>query len=136
VDRRGDDLHAALAAEGVDLTYVIRDDRGPTGVALIHVDQKGQKQILAVLGANRRLTPADVERATNIIGSVRVLLAQLEVPVETVSAAVRLGWTSSLDETVRGYSRTLRRRIQRKRASTSSGTWHGESPLRLVTTGC
>jgi ribokinase len=90
IDARGNDLHDALAAEGVDLRYVMRDDRSPTGAALIHVDQTGQKQILAVLGANRRLTPADVERASSVLRSTRVLLAQLEVPVETVSAAVRL----------------------------------------------
>lgn len=93
-DRRGDALYAALAAEGVDLRYVVRDDRDPTGVAVIQVDQKGQKQILAVLGANRMLTPVDVERASNVIRSTRVLLAQLEVPVETVLAAMRLGRAS------------------------------------------
>jgi ribokinase len=94
IDTRGDALHEALAAEGVDLRYVIRDDRCPTGAALIHVDQEGEIQVLAVLGANRRLRPADVERASNVIRSTHVLLAQLEVPVETVSAAVRLARTS------------------------------------------
>jgi ribokinase len=33
IDARGDELHEALAAEGVDLRYVIRDDRSPTGAA-------------------------------------------------------------------------------------------------------
>jgi ribokinase len=70
-------------------------------VALILVDRSGEKQILTALGANRRLTQADVEAAKDTIASAKVLLAQLEVPVPVVAHALGLaraaGLTTVLD---------------------------------------
>jgi ribokinase len=78
-DERGDRILRQLAAEKVDVEQVHRDPGARTGVALILVDDSGEKQILTALGANRRLTEADVEAAKGIIASAKVLLAQLEV---------------------------------------------------------
>src|SRR5262249_53895051 len=88
-DSRGEELTAHLAGEGVDVRHVLRGPGAPTGVALIMVDHRGRKQILTAPGANRHLTVADVEAAT-AIREARVVLSQLEVPLETVSTALRL----------------------------------------------
>jgi ribokinase len=79
-DAAGEAL-ALLAEDGVDLSGVRRQD-GPTGVALITVDDGGENTIVVVPGANARLT---VE-ATELAGADAVL-CQLEVPMETVEAA-------------------------------------------------
>ena len=50
------------------------DDGAPTGAAVIQVDDSGQKQILAALGANLRMSVADVEAAADTIRSSRILL--------------------------------------------------------------
>lgn len=86
-DRRGRTLVGQLDRESVRTTYVLEKPRGETGAGVIHVDKSGDKQVLAVPGANRLLTAADVERACGRIGRARVVLAQLEVPVEAVAAA-------------------------------------------------
>ena len=86
-DRRGRTLVGQLDRESVRTTYVLEKPRGDTGAAVIHVDKAGDRQMLAVLGANRLLTAADVERACGRVGRARVVLAQLEVPVEAVAAA-------------------------------------------------
>jgi ribokinase len=88
-DAWGEELLAQLAGEGVDVRHVLRGPGAPTGVALIMVDRNGRKQILTAPGANRHLTVADVEAAT-AIREARVVLSQLEVPLETVAAALRL----------------------------------------------
>jgi ribokinase len=72
---------ALLAADGVDLTGVRRVD-GPTGVALITVDDTGENTIVVVPGANAGLAidPAELAGADAV-------LCQLEVPMRTVVAA-------------------------------------------------
>jgi ribokinase len=90
-DGRGEALVARLADEGVDTRFVVRDPEAPTGVALVLVDDAGEKQILTAPGANSRLSAADVHAAAGTIATSRGLLTQLEVPLETVAAAVQLG---------------------------------------------
>jgi ribokinase len=89
-DLFGRQLLAGLREEGID-TRAVRVDRGtPSGVALITVDPAGHNTIVVAPGANRRLTIEDVEAAREAISDADVLLAQLEVPLETVLQAARL----------------------------------------------
>jgi ribokinase len=89
-DRRGDQLYDHLQAEGVDVRYVVRDDRAPTGVTLIHVDASGHRHSLSVLGANLTLAPEDVSAAREAIESAAVVATQLEIPMPAVEASVHL----------------------------------------------
>ncbi|MFQ6147195.1 ribokinase [Streptomyces seoulensis] len=91
--RVGDDAHGRLLldaqrAAGVDPAGVLVGG-APTGVALITVDPSGDNSIVVSPGANGRLTPEDARAAAGLIGSARVVSAQLEVPLETVVEAVR-----------------------------------------------
>jgi len=95
VGRVGNDAFAApllnnLAAAGVDHNYVGRDLEAATGVALIVVDNAGQNSIVVASGANKRLSPADVDSAEAAIAAANVLLLQLETPLETVTRAAEL----------------------------------------------
>lgn len=90
-DERGAAIVAQLKAGGVDVRAVSTDRSAATGVALVMVDAQGEKQILTAPGANRTLASADIEAAGELIASAKVVLLQLEVPLEAVEAAVRLG---------------------------------------------
>jgi ribokinase len=90
-DAHGRALVAALQAEGVDTSFVAFDEDAPTGVALVMVDERGQKQIMTAPGANHRLSPEDVHAAARQIANSSVVLVQLEVQLPAVDAAVRLG---------------------------------------------
>ena len=89
-DERGTAIISKLKSEGVDTREVSRDPTAPTGVALVMVDAGGEKQILTAPGANRRLAVRDVAHAGELIANARVVLLQLEVPLEAVEAAIRL----------------------------------------------
>src|SRR5687767_10104307 len=89
-DERGRAVIASLAKEGVDVQHVSIDADTPTGATVIHVDKAGNKQVLAALGANQQMTPADVHAGAATIRSGRILLVQLEVPVDCVVAAAHL----------------------------------------------
>jgi ribokinase len=89
-DSRGRDLVDHLTAAAVHSVHVSLGGDAPTGAAVIQVNVQGQKQILAALGANLLLTVAEVDAAAATIRASRVLVAQLEAPVECVDAAVRI----------------------------------------------
>lgn len=86
-DEPGERSLAALRQVGVDLTAVaVREDVG-TGIAVITVDDSGENTIVVDPGANGTLTPDEVTRAVTA-ASPAVLLVQLEVPRDAVTAAV------------------------------------------------
>lgn len=80
-DDFGDELAAALEADGLDLTGMRRVGDS-TGVAMIFVDDGGENQIAVIPGANDAVEPpaADPE--------VGVWLVQAEVPVAAVEGTL------------------------------------------------
>ena len=75
----------------VDASHVERVAGQSTGTATILVDRSGDNCILIVKGANGDLAPDDVERAGDDLKSCDLILTQLEVPLDTVYAALAFG---------------------------------------------
>jgi ribokinase len=89
-DEFGEPLVQALEEKGIDTSLVERASGASTGAAFITVTPDGENAITVAPGANRSLTPEDVEAAADTIGEARVLVAQMEVPVQTVLRAVEI----------------------------------------------
>jgi ribokinase len=87
-DAGGDALVRQLERDGVDVAGVSRDDREPTGAALIMVDAVGENLIAVARGANGRVGAEEVARAVRAGDRGSVLVLQLEVPREAVTLAV------------------------------------------------
>jgi ribokinase len=87
-DLFGEQMRRHFEEEGIDGTHVGTDTDQPSGAASITVDDAGRNCILVVAGANGRLMPADVRAASGAIGAARILLCQLEVPLETTREAL------------------------------------------------
>lgn len=83
-DDSADEALALLEEAGVDLSRCWAHESLPTGVASIVVAENGENQIAVAPGANRGLTPDALE-----LGQDEVVVCQLEIPLETVSAAAR-----------------------------------------------
>lgn len=90
-DERGRGLVEHLREEGIDTRHIGCAAQEPSGAAIVQVDDDGEKQILIVQGANARLSAADVHRAESLLRSARVVITQLEVPIEAAAEAIRLG---------------------------------------------
>ena len=90
-DEAGGRLLEHLIARGVDVRHVGRVDTA-TGRAFIQVSADGENNIVVAALANRRLDRESVETA---LGHLRpgVVLAQLEVPAESVAAAA--AWSAT-----------------------------------------
>jgi ribokinase len=82
-DADGDLLLRTLNDEGIDAGFVRRDAGRPTGRAHINVDVAGQNEIVVVSGAN-----AGTSFPSAALEGADVLLAQLECPLEVVTAAM------------------------------------------------
>jgi ribokinase len=89
-DVLGDLVAQSLTDAGVDVTSVARDDEEGTGVASIWIDRSGSNRIIVAPQANGRLAPADVDASREVVTGAKLLLVQLEVPLETVEHAVVL----------------------------------------------
>ena len=85
-DRDGTGMVAALEAERVSVTGIATSER-PTGAALITIDSDGENSIVVAPGANQGLTPEWVA-GQRTLTEAAVVLAQLEVPTESVLAGL------------------------------------------------
>jgi ribokinase len=91
----GDDVYghiviAALDERGVDLAY-LRQVSGPTGLAHIRVNSSGENDIVIIPNANGALAEEWVEQAIAAADIYRVLLIQLEIPLNVIRRAARAG---------------------------------------------
>ncbi len=89
-DAFGEASIAAYQADGINTEYIIRDEKTSSGVALIMVNRDGENIIAVAQGANAKLSPDDIYAAENAFQNANCLLVQLEIPLETVQAAVQL----------------------------------------------
>ncbi|MFC7707024.1 ribokinase [Micromonospora lupini] len=84
-DAFGVTLRARITAAGVDTGH-LRVVYGTSGVALVMVNAQGENAILVTPGANDALVGLTDEELATVRGA-DVLVAQLEIPVPTVTAA-------------------------------------------------
>jgi ribokinase len=89
-DSFGHALREALQREGIDDGGLSADLKTGTGVAIPIIEPSGENSIICVPRSNMCLTSAEVERSRAVIEQARVLLLQLEIPVEASLAAARL----------------------------------------------
>lgn len=76
---------------GIDARYVDIVAGTSSGVAPIFVDSSAENCIFIIKGANARLMPADVDAAAEDLKKCRLIVLQLEIPLETVYYALEFG---------------------------------------------
>jgi len=88
VGKVGDDGYGAesirhLKSVGVDCAHVAVEP-GESGLAVITVGAGGENTIIVVPGANGAVSPEFLESKKDVIADAGMVLAQLEIPVESV----------------------------------------------------
>jgi ribokinase len=74
----------------IDCTHVLFTEEAFSGVAPIAVDAQGNNSIIIVTGANDLLSVEDIEAARPAIAGAQILVCQLETPLDTTLAALRI----------------------------------------------
>ncbi len=90
-DGPGHLLCESLRAVGVNVSRVRRMESLPTGSAFIQVDREGDNCIVVAQGANAAVDVPYLEDNLDVLEACGVWVLQLEIPVETVVYAARLG---------------------------------------------
>lgn len=88
-DGFGTSLLSTLKVDGVDTTAIESVEGQSTGVALITLQDSGENSIIVVPGANGEVSPSDIEKNQTAIREAGIVVAQLEVPIETVAKALK-----------------------------------------------
>lgn len=78
-----------LARENID-TQWIRSVPGPSGIAIVSVDDAGENSILVVPGANGQLSPTHIDDALEAFEWADWIVLQLEIPIDTVKHAIAI----------------------------------------------
>jgi len=82
--------------EDIDTSF-IKVIRGThSGIALINVATDGENSISVAPGANSYLLPEDIEACREIFSCASVILAQLEIPLETVKAVADMAHSNGI----------------------------------------
>lgn len=86
-DAFGEQMRENFKGEGMDVSYLLEDEKEPTGIAVIPVEKSGQNRIIVISGANMAIVPSDLDAAFE--GQYDVVMTGLEVPLEVVYAAYK-----------------------------------------------
>lgn len=97
----GDDIFGESAIEGfksdnINVDYISKDNDAPSGVAQIFVAEDGENCIAVASGANAKLSVEDIKNSSETIKSAKIILTQLETPIETVSEVISLGKNNNI----------------------------------------
>jgi ribokinase len=89
VTKTGNDMFGAEAVqlfekEGIDARFIVKDEKNPSGVALINVDENGENSIVVAPGSNGTLSAYDINDEVFETSQPDIFLMQLEIPVGTV----------------------------------------------------
>jgi ribokinase len=88
-DAFGNQLRSGLEQAGVDVSAIaIVEDS--SGIAVIVVSPEGDNAIVVTPGANAALRPADLDANIEMIRNAKLVLTQLETPMETVEYLAQL----------------------------------------------
>ncbi|MCG8509718.1 MAG: ribokinase [Rhodospirillales bacterium] len=86
-DGFGDTARSALRRLGVSTNGVLVDPESDTGVAVIGVDSRAENCITVIGGANMAIDLSDVARMRETFERAKVLLLQMEIPLDAGLAA-------------------------------------------------
>ena len=89
-DAFGTQLKTRLQQYGVTCDRVTTDSSTASGIALIEVDEQGENHIVVVPGANGQVGPPELAHLSHLCQTTKVLLLQLEIPLNTVLSAAKI----------------------------------------------
>ena len=90
VDFEGNVLINSLLEHNVDVSGVKSDSQFATGRAYIHIQETGESSIAFYEGANKNLSPGDVEEFSEVFENASFCLLQTDIRMDTVICAARL----------------------------------------------
>lgn len=95
-DAFGEQSVDAYRSEGIDVSCIKVQKGTHSGIAIINVAGDGENSISVAPGANSNLYPEDINASRDVFSDAGIVLAQLEVPMETVVAAAEMAYSKGI----------------------------------------
>ncbi|WP_392566828.1 ribokinase [Utexia brackfieldae] len=89
-DEGGRQIRQQLQKDQIQTASVSTITQEKTGIALIFVNAQGENEIVVYPGANAAVTPPYLVHYAQDIAAANAILIQLEIPLPTIEAAVKL----------------------------------------------
>lgn len=89
-DENGVVLTKELEKDYIDVKYVFNDEKEPTGMAIINVDNNGDNSIIVVPGANMSINCSEISSTEKAIEESDIVIAQFETPMDISIEAFKL----------------------------------------------
>ncbi len=87
----GEQMSLNLKKEKINIKYLKTEAEQPSGIALITVNKAGENTIVVAPGANATLSPGDIHNVLHELDNTKIILMQLETPLETVKYLASAG---------------------------------------------
>lgn len=89
-DDNGVILTEELEKDNIDVRYVFKDNKEPTGMAIINVDDNGDNSIIVVSGANMAINSNEISSIEGVIEESNIVITQFETPMDMSIEAFKL----------------------------------------------
>lgn len=87
-DKIGEKLIGNLNKVGVNTSHIASIPNTKSGLALIHVNDKGNNSIVVLPNANAEVSKQYIDEKQKLIEETDILMLQMEIPLETVYYAI------------------------------------------------
>lgn len=88
-DDNGKILVDDLVKENINVDHIYKDEKEPTGIAIITVDSRGDNSIIVVSGANMTINKNDIDKSEEIIRNSDIIISQFETPEDMTIMAFK-----------------------------------------------
>ncbi|MDQ0150398.1 ribokinase [Eubacterium multiforme] len=89
-DDNGEILKGLLEKEGINTNLIFEDDKEPTGMAMITVNNNGNNSIVVISGSNMTLNEEEIEKSKEEIKKSHILISQFETPEDCTLKAFKI----------------------------------------------
>lgn len=90
-DSFGKDQIKSLDDNNIRHDHVLFTNEASSGIGNPQLDASGHNRIVVVPGANYKFEPKDLDKLEDVIRTTDIIILQLEIPLETVYEAIKLG---------------------------------------------
>ncbi|GAA0858303.1 MULTISPECIES: ribokinase [Clostridium] len=88
-DDNGAILKGLLDKEGINTELIFVDEKEPTGMAMITVNERGNNSITVISGSNMTLTKEEIKKSEDVIKESDIIISQFETPEEVTIEAFK-----------------------------------------------
>ncbi|WP_288479285.1 ribokinase [uncultured Clostridium sp.] len=90
LDDNGKALKRLLEEDEIDTSLIFEDEKNPTGMAMITVDENSDNSIIVISGSNMKINEGEIEKSREKIKNSDILISQFETPEDMTIKAFNI----------------------------------------------